>query len=120
MTQLIIQPGGEDADPSDPKWAAAVDELRRALAREVGLVPTPPAEVARNKVFELIAPIILALGSSGAIGAVVAIFNGWLKSGRKRSLKLKMKTGDVEKVVELTSDGLSAGEFEALVKKFGK
>ncbi len=120
MNELLIEPSAENADPKDPNWIAAVDELRRALKRDFDVLPTPQAEVAGKKGVEAVTGIILALGSSGAISAALGAFNAWLKIGRQRSLKLRMKTGDEEKVVELSSNGLSPAEFESLIKKFGK
>ena len=118
--EVIIEPSSEDFDADDPRWSRQLDELFSLLKTEVDVRRETPTSIEGKKGDPLSVAIILALGSSGAIAAVSRMFSDWLKHGRKRVIKARMKDGDVVREFEVSADGMSAKFVEAVMRKLAK
>lgn len=81
-----LTPHSDRFGPDDARWATQVGTLWQALADEAGTVRRDATPVAGHK--GGVETIILALGSAGAITAMVEVVKAWLGRDRTRSLKI--------------------------------
>lgn len=81
-----LTPHSDRFDPDDDRWATQVGTLWQALEDEAGTVRRDSSQVPGHK--GGVETIILALGSAGAISAMVEVVKAWLGRDRTRSLKL--------------------------------
>jgi hypothetical protein len=96
-----------DALPSsDQRWRNQVDGLLADLKRNAGEVRREITPVPGKK--GGVEEIILALGSSGAITAAIAIFRAWLARSADRSIEIEGKVGD--RAVKLKLSGQNIDE----------
>jgi Effector Associated Constant Component 1 len=108
--ELVLEPSHATMDADDDRFARHVDDLKIALKEEVGglRADSTPTAGARGGFEE----ILLALGSSGAITAAVAVFKAWLARDKARKVTIKIK--DKRKTgrdVEITVDSASADQI---------
>ena len=81
-----LTPHSDRFDPDDVRWATQVGTLWQALTEEAGTVRRDATQVPGKKGGA--ETIILALGSAGAITAMVEVVKAWLGRDRSRSLKI--------------------------------
>jgi len=118
--ELIVEPSNADWEPDDLQRSREIEDLRGALEREVDVLPARVVEVAGRKGASEVAEIVIALGQAGVFGAAVAIFNGWLKQGRRRSITFRYKEDGKEKSLTATSEGIDAKDLLAFAAKQAK
>jgi hypothetical protein len=106
--ELTIAPQNDDfdgVDRADPRWQQQVSAFYRDLQQNVGDARTEqtPVEGGKGPATE----IILALGSSGAIGAAVTMFKAWLDRDReRRSIELTYDAGGKKRTLTVRADGV--------------
>jgi hypothetical protein len=94
-----------DALPSnDQRWRNQVDGLLSDLKRNAGdvrreITPVPGQKGGAEA-------IILALGSSGAITAAIAIFKAWLARASDRTIEIDGKIGGRQVQLKLTGQNI--------------
>jgi len=81
-----LTPHSDRFDPNDLRWATQVGTLWQALEEEAGTVRRDATQVPGQK--GGVETIILALGSAGAITAMVEVVKAWLGRDRSRSLEI--------------------------------
>jgi len=59
--------------------------------------------------------IILALGTSGAIGGAVAVFKAWLDKDKARKISIRVRTRGRAREIEITANAANVGELEKLL-----
>jgi len=109
--ELVLHP--QHATLDDDRFGEQVLELTRALKEDIGGVSfrTAPQIGKRGGLPE----IILALGTSGAIGATVATLKFWFDRDKARKIAIKVRTKGTEREVEITTDAANVGELERLL-----
>lgn len=97
----------------DDRFADQINDLTAALTEEVGgvKVHAVPEIGKRGGLPE----IILALGTSGAIGAAVAVFKLWLDRDKGRRIAIKVRTKGDAREVEITADAANVRELEKVL-----
>jgi hypothetical protein len=107
--EILIEPRSSDYDPSDHRWLAGVDDLKRlvktALRDEDGDLIERETIVEGHK--GGIAELLLALGTSGAISATVMAFRAWLAGGRNREIVVTRREGDKQTRISVKTVGVS-------------
>ena len=103
--EMSIQPRSSAYDASDARWVNQVQTLLSSLQVNVGQVRKEVTPVAEQK--GGLVEIIVALGSAGAVTAVVEVFKLWLSRDKTRSIDITTKTGDVEKKITITGENIS-------------
>lgn len=103
--ELQLAPTSSALPSSDQRWQNQVAQLLNDLRRNAGevrkeITPVPGQKGGAEA-------IILALGTSGAITAAVAIFKAWLGRSGDRVITLKGKIGERAFEVELTGSNIS-------------
>jgi hypothetical protein len=83
---LELRPESDRFDTHDSRWAVQVSTLWEALEEQAGTVHRQVAQAPGKK--GGVETIILALGSAGAITAMVEVIKAWLGRDRSRSLKI--------------------------------
>lgn len=113
--ELVLHPQHPTLD--DDRFGDQVLELTRALKEDIGGVSlrTEPEQGTRGGVPE----IVLALGTSGAIGAVVATLKLWFDRDKARKISIKVRTKGTAREVEITADTANVGELEKLLGATG-
>lgn len=109
--ELALSPHHPDLD--DRRFDPQIVDLTEALNEEVGGVrlETKPEPGQRGGMSE----IILALGTSGAIGAFVAVLRSWLDRDKARNVSIKVRTKGRAQTVEITANAANLGELEKLL-----
>jgi len=109
--EIILEPTSGKYSQNDSRWTSEVTELVTNCQRRVGKVSKRylPQEGKKSGLETL----ILALGTSGAIPALVDIFKAWLSRDRTRGIKIKIltKEGAVEEY-EITGTGMDKKVIE--------
>ncbi|HEY0987808.1 MAG TPA: hypothetical protein VGD80_12180 [Kofleriaceae bacterium] len=114
--ELVLDPHHVSLD--DDRFGDHVVELTQALREDVGGVGVrnTPVPGRRGGASE----IILALGTSGAIGAAVAAFKLWLDRDKGRKISIKVRTKGSAREVEITADAANVSELEKVLIAAGK
>ena len=109
--ELALSPHHPDLD--DRRFDEQIVDLTEALNEEVGGVrlEAEPEPGKRGGAPEL----ILALGTSGAIGAFVAVLRGWLDRDKARRVSIKVRTKGRAQTIEITANAANLGELEKLL-----
>jgi hypothetical protein len=109
--ELVLDPQHTSLD--DDRFAGQIRDLTSALTADVGGVSsrTVPAPGTKGGLPEL----ILALGTSGAIGAALAVFKRWLDRDKLRKIRIKIRTKGTSREVEITADAGNVAELERLL-----
>jgi hypothetical protein len=81
-----LRPRSDRFSPDHPNWSAQVTTLWEGLEETAGTVRRELAPVPGRKGGG--ETIILALGSAGAISAMVEVIKAWLSRDRSRSLEI--------------------------------
>jgi hypothetical protein len=104
-----------DALPSsDRRWQNQVDSLLSDLKRNAGEVHKEITPVDGQKGGAQ--AIILALGSSGAITAAVAVFRSWLARSADRSIDIEGKIDGREVKLKLTGRNIDETTIRQALK----
>jgi hypothetical protein len=113
--EFFFEPKSENFDANDDRWLEQVNELILDCRRE-GCKVEQQVEATEGMKggFE---DLLMVLGSSGVITAVVEIFKGWISIDRTRSLVLKIKDGDRIIEYEVSGKGLSKEKMEEFMNK---
>lgn len=97
---LTIKPSHAAYDASDDRWISQVNGLLTDLKAGGGDVERRITPVPGQK--GGVETIILALGTSGAITAVVEVIKAWIGRDRKRSLELAIERGGAKETVTVS------------------
>lgn len=112
--ELTIKPRSERFDGADARWREQVGAFYRDLRAEV-----EETHIARTPIPGEKGPatdIILALGSSGALSAAVAVFKAWLARDRTRSLEIAWREGHKERCLSVRAQDLDEETFEEIAR----
>lgn len=109
--ELQLAPTSSAYPSSDQRWQNQVAQLLNDLRRNAGevrkeITPVPGQKGGAEA-------IILALGTSGAITAAVAIFKAWLGRASDRAIRMKAKVGDRTVEIELSGANISEATLRA-------
>jgi hypothetical protein len=112
---IEIEPKSGKFDPSDGRWLSQVNELITDCQKNAGKVTKKhlPEEGKKGG----IEPLLLALGTSGAITAAVDIFKAWLARDKTRSIKIKIDKEGVKQEIEVTATGMDADTVRHYLNK---
>ena len=113
--EIVLEPKSATFDPSDRRWIDQVNDLVTDCQKKVGKVTKKyiPQEGKKSG----LEPLLLALGTSGAITAAVDVFKAWLARDKTRSIKIKIQKGDAVQEVEVTSTGMDAKTVKEYLEK---
>lgn len=116
--RMTIVPSSSRYDPDDERWTSQVAQLRRSLQQEVGLDSTAQTTPGTKGSAD---ELIVALGTSGAITAVVELVRAFLARDRTRSVEMTWTdaTGQ-ERTARATADGAAADTLRPVVEAFGQ
>lgn len=109
--ELQLAPSSSAFPTSDQRWQNQVAQLLNDLRRNAGevrkeITPVPGQKGGAEA-------IILALGTSGALTATVAIFKAWLGRATDRAIRMKAKVGDRTVEIELSGSNISEATLRA-------
>jgi Effector Associated Constant Component 1 len=110
-----LRPRSDRFSPDHPNWTAQVNTLWEGLEDAAGtvrreLVPVPGQKGGGET-------IILALGSAGAISAMVEVIKAWLSRDRGRSLELTSLTdGQGRRTITVHGDQVSDATIREAVR----
>lgn len=109
--ELVLDP--QHASLDEDRFGNHVADLTSALKRDVGgvTVRTVPEPGKRGGAPE----IILALGTSGAIGATVVVLKAWLDRDKARKISIKVRRKGAAREVEITADAANVAELQKLL-----
>jgi hypothetical protein len=103
--EIQIAPASSALPANDPRWQGQVSQLladlRRAGEVRKSSTPQPGSKGAVEDIF-------LALGTSGAITAAVAIFKAWLTRSGDRTVTIKGRIDGRE--IDVTLDAKNVNE----------
>lgn len=109
-----IAAGTDKYDAGDERWLAQVSDLVASLEQGVGGVRHERTTVPGAKGGT--AEIILALGTSGAVGAAVTFFKAWLDRDRSRSLDISYTVDGREEKLTLKGDNVDKTAINAVAE----
>jgi hypothetical protein len=109
--ELVLEPQHPSLD--DERFGKQIVDLTNALKLEVGGVST--RTVAEHGKRGGLPEIILALGTSGAIGAAVAVMKLWFDKDKARKIVIKVRRKGKTREVEISADAANVGELEKLL-----
>jgi hypothetical protein len=117
---VLLVPADDDLEPGDWVWPRQVSPLYDALRRHrLDLREPAAAPVSGHK--GTASEIIVALGSSGAIGAMVTVLHAWLTQRSTRRVSLTFGRPGAEQTITLTAEGLSEDSArQALLAALGR
>jgi hypothetical protein len=109
--ELQLAPASSAFPSSDQRWQNQVAQLLNDLRRNAGevrkeITPVPGQKGGAEA-------IILALGTSGALTAAVAVFKAWLGRATDRAIRMKAKVGDRTVEIELSGSNISESTLRA-------
>jgi hypothetical protein len=110
---VIVVPGTTRFDPDDPGWRDQVATLYTALREEVAQPSVHSAVVPNAK--GTLDTVVIALGSSGALTAVVACFRAWLARDKTRTVTITWTDDSgTEQRITLTGENIDRAALQAL------
>ena len=109
--EVVLCPQHSTLD--DDRFGEHILDLMKALQEDVGGVSLRTTAEAGKR--GGLPEIILALGTSGAVGGAVAALKLWLDRDKARKIKIKVRTEGAAREVEITADAASAAELEKLL-----
>jgi len=110
--EITISPINENYDDHDPRWIGQKDELVANIKREVGTVRKETVPVPGQK--GGIESIIVALGSSGVITAVVDTFRAWLGRDRKRQIAITIERNGKKESIIVDGNGIDKSTLKEI------
>jgi hypothetical protein len=81
-------------DPSDERWETQVQGLLADLKEQVSPVERREEAVEGMKSGSQLVAFVVALGTSGAISAAVAVFRAWLARDKNRTVEFEVTDAD--------------------------
>ncbi|MCQ6551966.1 hypothetical protein NPS70_01930 [Streptomyces sp. C10-9-1] len=117
--ELVVSADTTKFASDDQRWLDQVALLRSTLHDQTGAVsrrgvPAPGAKGALEAT-------ILAVGSSGALAAVVACFRAWLARDKTRTLTVTWTDDQgMTRTMTLSGKNLDQASFQALAEAAGK
>jgi hypothetical protein len=103
--ELVIEPRTDQYGRDDDRWLAQVATLHRALRTQVDTVERgQPLPGSKGAVDEL----IVALGSAGALTAMVECFRAWLGRDKDRRIEVRWEDDGAERFVTFRGDAVDA------------
>lgn len=111
VLELQLAPSSTAFSSSDLRWQKQVAQLLNDLRRGAGevrreITPVPGQKGGAEA-------IILALGTSGAFTAAVAIFRAWLGRATDSAIQMTAKVGDRTVEINLTGTNISEATLRA-------
>jgi hypothetical protein len=109
---VVLIPGDTTLQPGDWQWGEQSRQLVRQLQAydlDVQQRELPPRSGEKGLTTE----IILALGTSGTIGAATTVLVTWMNARRTRRLTLIVGDGEDERTVRVVGEGLSDSSMRA-------
>jgi hypothetical protein len=115
VIDVLLLPGDRELGPGDWEWPDQVRPLLSMLrSHDIDVRERMATPDAGQK--GAAAEIIIALGSSGAIGAALAVLQSWLNQRSTRTVSLTFDRDGHTRTIELQATGLSEdGARAALV-----
>jgi len=113
--EIILEPLSTKFNSSDARWLSEINELIVDCQRQVGKVKKVHIPQAGKK--SGIETLILALGTSGAITALVTVFKSWLARDKTRNIKIKVDKNGEKEEYEISSNGLNIKTIEETLNK---
>lgn len=105
--------GGED----DDRWRTDLADLQRRLGQALPQETYEPGQAPGQRGAAEVSEIILALGSAGAVTAMVEVIKAWIGSRPgKRKVKVDIESTDGKRTVVVESDGLGAEELTSVTQ----
>ncbi|MEU8003592.1 hypothetical protein AB0B66_20740 [Catellatospora sp. NPDC049111] len=109
--EIVLVPADGDFDPTDVGWQRQTHALYQELREYVEVrTVTKPGQGQKGGVVE----VIIALGASGAITAVLTVLRQWLNQRSSRSVTLTI-TGERPVTVTLDTVGASDESLQAAI-----
>jgi len=116
MLELELRADSDRYEADDPRFREQVGRLIVELRREAGPVHLRESATPGAKGSE-VASVILALGSSGALGIAYRAFKEWLRRDRTRRLRISWTAEDGgRRTLVVQADELDRDGFEELAK----
>jgi hypothetical protein len=113
--EISIKPQSEKYSTEDSRWQSQIDDLITDFQKQIGTVrknitPEPGKKSGLEE-------ILVSLGTSGAITAMIKIFKTWLDRDKTRNIKIKtVRDGKVEEF-EINSTGIKTKFLEETLNK---
>ena len=111
--EIELAPASDTFAADDERWLAQVAGLHEELQREGVSIRSESTPAPGEK--GDIPTIIAALGSAGAISALVTVIQSWLSRERTRHLKIRWRSGDETKDLILDGD-MDAATMERIAR----
>ncbi|WP_157408516.1 hypothetical protein [Actinoplanes sp. N902-109] len=119
VLEVVVAPGDRDLEPGDFGWPRDVAELHRGLRMRDLDVHTRTAGAAGGHK-GAVTEIVVALGGSGALGAVLSVLRGWLGQRGSRTMTLTVQVDGTARVFEVRADGVGQDAIrDALLAALG-
>jgi hypothetical protein len=108
--EIKVEPSSDVYDLNDDRWIHQINQLVEDCQSEAG-------DVRKNIIAQEgqkggIIDIIIALGSAGAIKAIVDVFNAWISRDRTRNLAIEIRSGGDVKRIEVSGKNFSKNLLE--------
>lgn len=113
--ELTVEPLHRDYATDDDRFGPLVADLTGGLKDE-GVEGVSTRTTAQPGKKGGAAEIILALGSSGMIGACLMAFKAWLDRDKARAVKIKVRDNKTKREVEITADAANLRELEKVLR----
>ena len=111
--ELVVEPRNDDYDPADDRWRAQVGTLYAELADQVDTYRRGRSVPGTKGTID---EVILALGSSGALTAVVECFRAWLQRDKSRSIDVRWDEDGVERRVTFSGDNVDTATVREIAR----
>jgi hypothetical protein len=106
VLDVVLLPGDRELEPGDGAWPRDLAELHQGLrAYEIDVRDRAGQPVPQHK--GTVAEIVVALGSSGAIGAAMAVLQSWLNQRSTRTMAITIEQDGRKTVYEIQAEGVS-------------
>ena len=113
LFEVAVEPHNDQYDPDDDRWRDQAATLYADLHYQVGTVRRGhPVEGTKGTIDQ----VIIALGSAGAITAVVDCFRAWLGRDRDRRIDIRWEENGVERSVTLAGETVDVETFREIAK----
>ncbi|MEU3455012.1 hypothetical protein ABZ671_15635 [Micromonospora sp. NPDC006766] len=102
--EIVLAPGDDEVGPGDDEWTHDLDLLREGLVeRDVDL---NEEWAFRSGHKGAVAEIVVVLGGSGAVKALVTVLRSWLADRQTRTMRLTVR-GPEPVEIDLQAKGVS-------------
>ena len=111
--ELALVPRSADYDPDDERWRTQVAAFRDELAAQADIFQRGRSSPGTKGTVD---ELIVALGSSGVLTAVVECFRAWLQRDKSRSIDVRWDEDGVERHVTFSGQNLDAGTAREIAR----